>query len=110
MLVLHIVSVNMSKLKGIKLVKKIFVLVLHVVSVTVSTPGPAAKVHGALEEELAVGGREEVGAEDDKGVSPHHEGMLHAPPLVIVQSTLERREGGGERERERERGGGGTTE
>ena len=96
---------QMLKLKGFKLVKKIFVLVLHIVSVAVGTPGPAAKVHGTLEEELAVGGREEVGAEDDKGVSPHHEGMLHAPPLVIVQSTLERG-----REGERGGGGGGGTE
>ena len=39
---------------------------IHVVSVTVGASGPAAKVHGALEEELAVGGREEMGAEDHK--------------------------------------------
>ena len=61
---------------------------IHVVSVTVGASGPAAKVHGALEEELAVGGREEMGAEDHKRVGPHQERMLHTPPLVIVQSTL----------------------
>ena len=39
---------------------------VHIVCVTVSTPCPAAEVHAALKQELAVGGREEVGTEDDK--------------------------------------------
>ena len=47
------------------------VLDLHIVCVTVLTSSPAAEVHGTLVEQLAIGGREEVGGEDDECVGPY---------------------------------------
>ena len=59
--------------------------------VCVGASGPAAQVGGALVEELAVAWRKEVGGEDDKGTGPHHKGVLHTPPLVVVEVPLTRK-------------------
>ena len=56
------------------------------------TACPAAEVQCALVEGLAVAGGEEVRGQNDEGVGPHQERMLHTPPLVIVEVTLK---GGG---------------
>ncbi len=50
--------------------------------------GPAAQVKRALVEDVAVAGREKVSSQDDKGVGPDQETMLHTPPLVIVKVAL----------------------
>ena len=61
----------------------------HVVRVIVCAASPAAEVEGALVEQLAVGGRQEVGAQDHKRICPHQKSVFHTPPLVIVEVALQ---------------------
>ncbi len=57
---------------------------------------PATQVEGTLEEQLTVAGRQQVCGENDEGIGPDQECMLHTPPSVIVEMTLGEEGEGGE--------------